>query len=189
MHLKLDLDLLKRFSAGNSNTSRPRNSNGNLIIMANNVRKQLFVDPKVQGALVRRAVVYWGCCLVTVSVVLLCWQIVWGPRMLFHEYFIEMWRQFGPAIVASLLLLPIIAIDVVRTSNRFAGPIFRMRGAMRAAAKNGHARPLKFREGDFWTEVADEFNAMLDRFEKDGVSTDPMPPRSDSEDQQPVTVG
>ena len=46
-------------------------------------RKQIFVDAKVQGALVLRVALYWVFCLLTVALMLLCWRILTGPARLF----------------------------------------------------------------------------------------------------------
>ena len=67
------------------------------------LRKQLFVDPKVQGALVGRVMLYWVTCLVGITLMLLCWRIVTGPARPFYLHFNEMWFFYGPALIASIL--------------------------------------------------------------------------------------
>ena len=57
-------------------------------------------------------------------------------------------------------MLPILLLDVLITSNRFAGPLYRLRRSMRALAAGEHVQPVVFRDGDFWHEIADEFNAV-----------------------------
>jgi hypothetical protein len=128
-------------------------------------RKRLFVDPKVQGTLILRVVLYWIVLLVTLTLLLLCWRIFTGPARPFYTHFDAMWFQFGPAMVGSFLLLPLVVFDILRVSNRFAGPLFRLRRSLRALARGEPVRPISFREGDFWIEVAHEFNAVLARFE------------------------
>lgn len=144
-------------------------------------RKRLWVDPKVQGTLILRVVLYWVVCLVTVTLMLLCWRIVTGPARPFYTHFDDMWFHYGPALVASFLLLPLIVLDILRVSNRFAGPLFRLRRAMRALARGEEVRPISFREGDFWIEVAHEFNAILARFEQEGTR-----PTKENEEPEPV---
>jgi hypothetical protein len=134
-------------------------------------RRKLFVDPKVQGALVIRAVGYWFFCLLTMSLALVLWRLWTGPARLFYEQFDELWQWYGPAAVASLLVLPLVVIDVVRLSNRFAGPLYRLRREMRKLAMGEPVRALKFRDGDFWIEFADEFNEVANRL--DLLQTDP----------------
>jgi hypothetical protein len=126
-------------------------------------RKRLFVDPKVQGALIIRAVGYWFFCLLTMSLALLLWRLWTGPARLFYLQFDEMWQWYGPAAIASLAVLPLVIIDVVRLSNRFAGPLYRLRREMRKLASGEPVRALKFRDGDFWMEFADEFNSVAQR--------------------------
>lgn len=130
------------------------------------MRKKLFVDPKVQGALVVRVGFYWVVCLITITLMLLCWRILSGPARLFYTHFDEMWFNFGPALIASFILLPLVLVDIVRLSNRFAGPLVRLRRSMRALARGEEVRPIQFREGDFWQEFADEFNALLARMQE-----------------------
>ena len=127
------------------------------------LRKQLFVDPKVQGALVLRTVSYWGLCILTAVLMLLCWRILTGPARMFYTHFNDMWFHFGPALIASTLLLPLVIVDIIRMSNRFAGPMLRIRRSMRALARGEHVEPIRFRDGDYWQGLADEFNALVAR--------------------------
>ncbi len=127
------------------------------------MRKQLFVDPKVQGALVIRAVGYWVACLVTISLMILCWRIITGPARPLFLHFDDMWFFYGPAVIASLLLLPMVIADIIRVSNRFTGPMLRLRRSMRALARGEHVTPIEFRDGDFWQDFAEEFNQVVVR--------------------------
>jgi len=127
------------------------------------VRKRLFVDAKVQGTFVLRVVCYWFLCLGTITLMLLCWRVLTGPARLFYTHLDELWYQFGPALVASFVLLPLIIVDVIRVSNRLVGPLLRLRGSMRDLARGEKVRPIRFRRGDFWPEFAEEFNALLER--------------------------
>ncbi len=128
-------------------------------------RRQLFVDPKVQGALIMRVMLYWVVCVVTIALMLLCWRIVTGPARVFYLHFEDMWFHYGTALIASFLLLPLVVYDIVQMSNRFCGPLFRLRRSMRALARGEHVHPISFREGDFWPEFAQEFNALAARIE------------------------
>jgi len=152
-------------------------------------RKRLFIDPKVQGALVLRVVLYWVVCLMTITLMLLCWRILTGPARMFYTHFGEMWFHFGPALIASFLLLPLVILDVVRLSNRFAGPLVRLRRSMRALARGEDVRPIHFREGDFWQEFADEFNALRDRVEQLSGTPEPTQQHQEAPEEEPVGAG
>ena len=151
------------------------------------LRKRLFVDPKVQGALVLRVILYWVVCLITITLMLLCWRILTGPARAFYQHFDEMWFYYGPALLASLLLLPLVLVDLVRFSTRFVGPFLRLRRAMRGLARGEHVEPIEFRRGDFWKEFADEFNAVVARVQGE---LPPSPPESDlqEEPEEPVSA-
>lgn len=136
-------------------------------------RRQLFVDRKVQGALVVRAIGYWFFCLLTMALGLMLWRLWTGPARLFYLQFDEMWHWYGPAAVASLFVLPLVIVDIVRMSNRFAGPLYRLRRELRKLADGQPVRAIKFRDGDFWMEFADEFNAVAQRL--DLLITNPAP--------------
>jgi len=135
--------------------------------MANGMRKrrQLLVDPKVQGALILRVVLYWIVCVVTITLMLLCWRIITGPARPFYLHFKDMWFFYGPALIASFLLLPLVIYDIVQMSNRFCSPLFRLRRSIRGLARGEYVAPISFREGDFWKEFAQEFNALLARIQ------------------------
>lgn len=151
------------------------------MLQMKRMRKKLFVDSKVQGALVLRVILYWGVCLITITLMLLCWRILTGPARLFYTHFDEMWYHFGPALIASLVLLPLVILDIVRVSNRFAGPLLRLRRSMRALARGEHVEPVHFRDGDFWQGIADEFNDIVERVQV-------MEPETAEEEDEPEAV-
>jgi hypothetical protein len=148
------------------------------------LRKKLFVDVKVQGALIARVIVYWVLCLFTIALMLLCWDIVTGPARVFYLHFDDMWFFYGPAAVASLLLLPLVIVDVIRVSNRFVGPLLRLRRSMRALARGNDVEPIEFRNNDFWHDFADEFNAVRARIIQLSAEVE-----AKKENEEPLGVG
>lgn len=129
-------------------------------------RRQLFVDPEVQGALVARAIIYWIVCTLSIALLLLCWRVLTGPVRPIWFHLENMWFFHGPALIASLLVLPVAIMDMIRVSNRFAGPMTRLRHGMRALAKGRKVSPMEFRKDDFWYEFAEEFNAVVREVEE-----------------------
>jgi hypothetical protein len=57
-------------------------------------------------------------------------------------------------------------LDILLTTSRFAGPIYRLRSSMRALAAGEQVAPLRFPKDDFWETVAQEFNAVAERQEQ-----------------------
>ncbi len=131
-------------------------------------RRRLFVDRQVQGALLFRIAIYWCFSVFAICLITLCGQAIMYPNRPFLDYFAfgDFFVQYGPIIVTSLVLVPLVMVDVVATSNRFVGPLFRMRRSMRALAAGEPVEPIYFRDKDFWKDVANEFNLVLVRVEE-----------------------
>ncbi len=130
-------------------------------------RKILFVDGKVQGALVARVVAYWVACAITVEMLHLTWHIATGPEQAsFFDYFWQqdLWGMAGRLALCGLLLVP-ITFDVLRLSNRFAGPVYRMQQTLRNVARGGEFEPIRLRDNDFWHDFAADLNAAFARLD------------------------
>lgn len=123
-------------------------------------RKKLLVDHEVQWAFLLRAIGYWLMCVATVMLLLTFTNMLAEPVRLFFPDADGPWLRLGPTVVCAVLFLPIVVYDFLRVSNRLVGPVLRLRRAMRALAAGEHVKPIQFREGDFWREFAEEFNAV-----------------------------
>jgi hypothetical protein len=131
-------------------------------------RKKLLVDQKVQWAFVVRAVGYWMMCVITVLLLLTFTSMLVEPVRLFAPDADGPWLRIGPTVICVVLFLPIVVYDFLRVSNRLVGPVLRLRRAMQALAAGEHVEPIHFRDGDFWREFADEFNAVARRIHASG---------------------
>ena len=126
-------------------------------------RRQKFIDSKVQGALARRIIFHWLVFLAVASVAALLLQVLSDPFRPAGDHLENLWFTHGPFLVVMVFLLPVFVIDTVKISHRFAGPIYSLRRSMREVADGQPPRKLQFREGDFWHELATDYNAMLSR--------------------------
>lgn len=63
---------------------------------------------------------------------------------------------------------------MMRLTNRFAGPIVRLRKALRSIANGEDITELKLRSGDYWFEMADEFNSVMQRLSQQGQLAPPL---------------
>jgi hypothetical protein len=132
--------------------------------MAKFKRSQLLVEPRVQLSLIRHVCIYWFCTAATVEFLNLTRQIALGPQQAsFWDYLFNENSQQAliRLAIGSLLVLPLVIYDMLRLSNRFAGPIFRMRRTLRKVAANGAVENVQLRDGDFWGDFAEELNAAL----------------------------
>ena len=91
------------------------------------------------------------------------WQSITGPARIFYRHLDEMWFRYAPVFARLLALLPILILDFIKFTNRFAGPVLRLRAAMRQVARGDAPTPINFREGDFWQELAADFNRITAR--------------------------
>lgn len=126
-------------------------------------RRRILIDNNVQLALARRVVGYWMFCLLTVSFMVLCWEVASGTRGSAADTIGRTLGRYAPVLVATFVLLPMVLVDSIRWSNRFAGPLMRFRRVLGEFADGESVAPLKFRKGDYWTDLADTFNRLLNR--------------------------
>lgn len=127
-------------------------------------RRQLFVDPKVQGALLARVIAYWALYMFAVAVLMLGWRVLTHTPAPFLTHVRNLWFDCVPMFAASCLLLPFLATDIVRLSNRFCGPLVRVRDGLRGLVRGENVSSVQFRKDDFWQDMGDEFNAVLVKF-------------------------
>ncbi len=148
--------------------------------MSHPARKKTFVDPKVQGALVRRLVLHWLVFFSVAALVAFCLQVLTNPFKPIEEHAREVWWTHGPFLLVMFLMLPVFIVDTIKLSHRFAGPIYRLRNVIRAIARGEKYQPLKFREMDFWQDLAEDFNEMVERLRTERGAN------SFDEDHEPV---
>ena len=72
------------------------------------------------------------------------------------------WAKNTIALLIAFALLPVFVYDVIKMSNRFAGPISRLRVTLTDIADGKDVKPLNFREGDFWNEISVKFNKAFE---------------------------
>lgn len=141
--------------------------------MAHPQRKKTFVDPQVQGALVRRLVLHWLAFIGVAAVVAFCLQVLSNPFRSVSEHAEQLWWTHGPFLLVLFFLMPVFVVDTIKLSHRFAGPIYRLRNVIRQAAAGQEVETLKFRDFDFWQGLADDFNAMVGRLSAKQETTTP----------------
>ena len=125
-------------------------------------RTRVFLDPKVQGSLIVKVIQYWCLCLVTVAFFRYCCHLFPLDPSDNSLAIVEVIKEMWLVVLGSLLVLPVVIIDVVRWSNKFAGPANRLHQALGELASGHDVKELKFRTGDFWHEAAESFNSLAD---------------------------
>jgi len=123
-------------------------------------RKKVYVDRHVQGGVVLRLAGIWLATTVLAIVVSVMLGYFSNPVMGFEYYLRESGRTCGPLLLAFASVLPIAALYLVRFTHRCVGPIVRLRRALRELAAGECTSPLKFRDTDYWHDLAGDFNQL-----------------------------
>lgn len=124
------------------------------------VRQQLFVDPSVQGVLVRRAALYSVACTLYFVIIVVFATCMSDPDRSIGEslsIFLGEAIFWAPGLI---LLAPMVVYDMLKVTNRFAGPVFSLRREMQRLIDGESDRPLQFRDGDTWGDLAERFNLI-----------------------------
>jgi hypothetical protein len=132
--------------------------------MSKHLRKRRFVDRDVQGRLVLAALRYWTMSvLIVAGLSLVGWVFVYpgiGAFLSGSSPGANYLPMFATALGAAVLMVPVAVIDLIRLSHRFAGPMVRLRRSLAILSQGGDPGPLEFRNGDFWKELASEYNEV-----------------------------
>ena len=148
-----------------------------------NIRKKKYIDSAVQGAMARRIIQHWLTFFAVLFVLLPLWRLIQTGSLSapFSTMIIESWKETLPVLLILAAMIPIFVWDTIKLSHRFAGPMYRFQKTIQSLAAGEEVAPIRLRKGDFWHNVADDFNAMLQRV---NARADAEP-----EDEVPVAAG
>lgn len=125
-------------------------------------RQKSIVDVEVQGAVLRKVALHWLLFFVGNTLALLAWvKLFEMPDSPWNEVVSECFRRYFPFFLVSIVMLPAFIWDTIKLTTRFAGPIHRLRTALKQVASGEKIKPIKFRHGDFWNEIANNFNRAV----------------------------
>ena len=126
-------------------------------------RSRTLVDTEVQGGLIRRVAVHWLVFFLCNTIALIVWvRLFEQPDVDWSTTAGDTVRRFLPFFVITMALIPAFVWDTLKLSNRFAGPILRLKNTLIDLKQGRSVPPLKFRDNDFWQELAGHFNDVMD---------------------------
>lgn len=126
----------------------------------NHQRRQLFIDRPVQVTLLLRALLYWAVCLMAQLLMVFFFAMVSSSADDFLANGPQLWWHLQLSVIASLVLLPVILLDLLKLSHRWVGPISRLRTTLKALSRGEPVPPVRFREKDFWQDLAGDLNVV-----------------------------
>ncbi|MEM9644464.1 MAG: hypothetical protein AAF989_05685 [Planctomycetota bacterium] len=124
------------------------------------LREQLMIEQDVQSALLYRTALHGAALAVYFTLIQFFSQAMARPdrgALDVLMQFLDEAIYWGPGL---MLLGPLFAYDQLKISNRFAGPIFRLRREMNRLIKHQSESPLSFRDEDYWNDLGDPFNQI-----------------------------
>jgi hypothetical protein len=125
-------------------------------------RKKNFIDNHVQGALLRRIFSHWLMFFFVAGLaVVLLQTLLSGSDASLTERLTTQLGEFTFFAIVMAALFPAFMLDTIRFSNRFVGPIARLRRHLRQLS-DGDTSECAFRGDDFWKDMAVEFNRVAD---------------------------
>jgi hypothetical protein len=137
-------------------------------------RRPRIVDRRLQFALLGKAILQWVMFTTVAFAVLLSWYFLGEPGQVGNPLQ-ALWEHHGIVFVVLIAMLPAVVYDSFRFSHRLAGPMVRLRSTVHRLAQGEEVEPLKFRQHDYWHELADDFNVLLARLQPNAAdATDPV---------------
>ncbi len=134
-----------------------------------NRRHKSVVDVKIQRVLAVRMILHSLCFMVAGGFLAACGQYFASPMMDRGELAVSIVRAFSLYALGFLALMPALMLDSFRLSNRIVGPICRLRKTVERIASGDQVAPLKFRSGDYWQDIPEQFNAMVEKLRAENV--------------------
>ncbi len=132
-------------------------------------RRQLLIDRPVQLHLVTRMFFHWCTFLGATIVMLPLFRAI-----VFVDIATPLTERFRLAgidaaivLVLFVTLLPYFIYDTFRTTNRFVGPMYRLRNSIHEMSEGARFQPIQLRQDDFWRDVADDYNKMVEHLQND----------------------
>lgn len=131
-------------------------------------RIQNLVDREVQSSLAKRLLLHWLLFLIATSLSVLMWvRLIEAPTESWQTVINMSIGRLIPLAVAAVVLLPMFIKDSISLSNRFAGPVVRVRRALADFADGKSIEPVELRQGDFWKSLAHEVNRVTRKVENE----------------------
>lgn len=140
-----------------------------------NKRRRLLADTRIQGMLCLRIAIYWIACQAFTFGTIAAFTFLAGPgaeNSSITQYIV-------PAFCVSMLVLPLILLDVMVFSNRFVGPVWNFRKHLNALVNEGSCDEVRFRGGDYYRDLNDNFNKLVGAL-KQTDSNESKPAANDS---------
>ncbi len=97
-------------------------------------------------------------------------------------------KQAAPVLICMLTMTPFMIWDLIKPTNRIAGPLFRFETLLHDFGKTGKLNAAVPREGDLLTDYQQRFNAFVAVLHAQYPETQPVSVASAASVSSPVGV-
>ena len=139
-------------------------------------RRILYVDSVVQGAIIKRVLIYWSACMLFLTLPIILAMTASDPSVLWIKHIPAVLTRFWPVYVIMVVLLPFLIRDALTLSHRFCGPVIRLLKGLNEYSETGVYNEIRFREQDFWKPMATAINVAI--AQASGETKSETPPSS-----------
>lgn len=120
----------------------------------------MLIEQDVQIGLILRAVLYGTACMTYFTVIQYFTQSASLPGASTWQIILSLTDEAIYWIPGFFMLGPLMVYDMLKITNRVAGPIFALRRQMTCLYQQQPGRSLAFRNDDYWDSLAAEFNQV-----------------------------
>ena len=134
--------------------------------MSKHLRVKKLINWTVQGPIVTRLMVHF---LAYNTATLFLLLVVYGVKSSLAVIAdspastepITFWQQASPVVICMLVMMPFMVWDLMKLTNRIAGPLYRFECLLKEFGKTGKLRPAILRQGDLLTDYQNQFNEFV----------------------------
>lgn len=131
-------------------------------------RKVQYVGEQIQRVLATRAAFHWCFCLAVVFMSVLLSHMASQPELGIIGNCKATWLTMGAPVLLGACFLPWVIIDSLRLSNRFSGPLARIRRNLQTMQAGVPVAPIRVRERDFFQDIVQEINSLAASLDQSG---------------------
>lgn len=134
--------------------------------MVKHARLKKLINWTVQGPIVTRLIVHFLSYNVATLFLLL---VVYGIRGSLAAVSdqplvpapLTFWQQAAPVVVCMLVMMPFMIWDLMKLTNRIAGPLYRFESLLKEYGKTGTLPVAVLRDDDLLTDYQQHFNEFV----------------------------
>lgn len=134
--------------------------------MIKKLRLKKLINWTIQGPIVTRLMAHFlSYNLATVFLLLVVYGIRGSLAAVSDQPLVTppmtFWQQASPVVICMLVMMPFMIWDLIKLTNRIAGPLFRFESLLKEFGKTGRLPAATIREGDLLTDYQQQFNDFV----------------------------